>query len=83
MIALITGMSGTGKSTVISELARQGHRALDLDQDGWSRWAPCEGDPTGANLAEIEPLLRQSATKEVDATEPLGAVVRSIHSSDP
>lgn len=48
-VTLLTGMSGTGKSTVIAELARRGHRAVDLDEDGWSHWAPCEGNPTGAN----------------------------------
>jgi dephospho-CoA kinase len=33
---LITGMSGTGKSTVIQELSVRGYRAVDLDQPGWS-----------------------------------------------
>jgi adenylate kinase family enzyme len=32
---LITGMSGTGKSTVLAELARRGHTAVDTDQGGW------------------------------------------------
>ena len=32
---LITGMSGTGKSTVLAELARRGHRVVDTDQDSW------------------------------------------------
>lgn len=40
---LLTGMSGTGKSTVISELAAYGYRAVDLDQPGWSEHAP-DGD---------------------------------------
>lgn len=39
---LITGMSGTGKSTVLRELARRGHRVLDTDDVGWvlpdGRW---------------------------------------------
>lgn len=36
---LITGMSGTGKSTVIAELARLGHRAIDTDgDDAWTAW---------------------------------------------
>lgn len=35
---LLTGMSGTGKSTVIRELQRRGIRAIDLDDDGWSHW---------------------------------------------
>jgi dephospho-CoA kinase len=29
-------MSGTGKSTVISELAARGYKAVDTDYDGWS-----------------------------------------------
>jgi hypothetical protein len=33
---LITGMSGTGKSTAIAELARRGHRVVDTDLSAWS-----------------------------------------------
>ena len=32
---LVTGMSGTGKTTVLDELRRRGHRAIDTDYDGW------------------------------------------------
>ncbi|MEV4072511.1 hypothetical protein ACGFJC_27465 [Nonomuraea fuscirosea] len=35
---LITGMSGTGKSTASEMLAARGHRAVDTDTDRWSRW---------------------------------------------
>lgn len=35
---LVTGMSGTGKSTVLRELGRRGHRVVDTDTDEWSRW---------------------------------------------
>ena len=35
---LVTGMSGTGKSTVLSELGRRGHRVVDTDTDEWSHW---------------------------------------------
>jgi hypothetical protein len=28
-------MSGTGKSSVLAELARRGHRVVDTDYDGW------------------------------------------------
>ncbi|MDQ8732031.1 AAA family ATPase [Bradyrhizobium sp. LHD-71] len=35
---LITGMSGTGKSAVVRELAARGHRAVDLDTPEWSEW---------------------------------------------
>lgn len=35
---LLTGMSGTGKSTVIRELALRGYKAIDADYGGWSHW---------------------------------------------
>jgi len=35
---LITGMSGTGKSTLISELSARGYNAVDLDTPAWSEW---------------------------------------------
>jgi dephospho-CoA kinase len=35
---LITGMSGTGKSTLLVELARRGHEVVDTDTDEWSHW---------------------------------------------
>jgi dephospho-CoA kinase len=39
---LLTGMSGTGKSAVIRELAARGYKAIDGDE-GWSETGP-EGD---------------------------------------
>ncbi|HEX3962178.1 MAG TPA: AAA family ATPase [Trebonia sp.] len=39
---LITGMSGTGKSTLLEVLAERGHLTVDTDYDGWTladgRW---------------------------------------------
>ena len=35
---LITGMSGTGKSSVIQELVARRYRAHDLDTPEWSEW---------------------------------------------
>ena len=40
---LLTGMSGTGKSTVIGELRARGYQAVDMDEPGWSEYAP-DGD---------------------------------------
>ncbi|WP_086821547.1 AAA family ATPase [Allokutzneria sp. NRRL B-24872] len=140
---LITGMSGTGKSSALRALAARGHRTVDTDTDEWSRWtsepdwvwredamtalltehrdgalfvAGCKtnqvdfyplfdhvvllsapapvllariaartDNPYGKsdseraavleNLALVEPLLRASATLEVDASAPLEKVV--------
>ena len=35
---LLTGMSGTGKSSVIQQLAGLGYRAVDMDESGWSAY---------------------------------------------
>ncbi|MEY9856638.1 RNase adaptor protein for sRNA GlmZ degradation [Catenulispora sp. GAS73] len=35
---LITGMSGTGKSTALEQLRLRGHATVDTDTDAWSRW---------------------------------------------
>ena len=41
---LLTGMSGTGKSTVIGELAARGYKAVDADCDEFSEWVEFKGD---------------------------------------
>ena len=33
---LVTGRSGTGRSTVLDELRRRGHCAVDTDSDSWT-----------------------------------------------
>ncbi|WP_328439804.1 AAA family ATPase [Streptomyces sp. NBC_00444] len=38
MKVLITGTSGTGKSTALHHLRRRGHRTVDTDADAWSHW---------------------------------------------
>jgi len=35
---LVTGVSGTGKSFVLEELARRGYRVVDTDYGDWSEW---------------------------------------------
>ena len=43
---LVTGMSGTGKSSVLRVLGERGHRVVDTDTDDWSEWAlDAEGRP--------------------------------------
>ena len=35
---LITGMSGTGKTTALEALAGRGYRVVDTDEPGWKEW---------------------------------------------
>jgi dephospho-CoA kinase len=36
---LVTGMSGTGKSTALAELGRKGFEVVDTDELGWTEWS--------------------------------------------
>jgi dephospho-CoA kinase len=40
---LVTGMSGTGKSSALAELARRGFRTVDTDEYGWTAEDPDGG----------------------------------------
>src|SRR6266545_3805166 len=146
---LLTGMSGTGKSTVIAMLAARGYKAIDTDYGDWHEWVDVDGEPdwvwredrmrellstedadvlfvsgTASNqgkfypqfddvvllsaptavilerlvsrtnnpygkhpdelarilghIETVEPLLRRSATIEIDTSVPLGEVVETI-----
>ncbi|MEU3766846.1 AAA family ATPase [Amycolatopsis keratiniphila] len=147
-VILVTGMSGTGKSTVLEALSRRGFRTVDTDVGGWiaeepggePQWRPGRIDalitehersreplflagtvwnqqdfyprfdhivllsaplevilgrvatraanPFGklpeerariiADTEEIEPLLRESATVEIDTRRPLADVVAEL-----
>ena len=51
-VVFVTGMSGTGKSSALAELARRGHRVVDTDYGGW-----IEGS--------VEPLWREDRIREL------------------
>lgn len=56
---LITGMSGTGKSTLIAGLARRGYNAVDLDDPPWSEYRIAEAS------GEREWLWRDDAVRQL------------------
>lgn len=40
---LVTGMSGTGKSTALEQLRRRGFDVVDTDEPGWTEWSDEDG----------------------------------------
>jgi len=60
---LVTGMSGTGKSTALAELGRRGFRVVDTDSPAWSEWIPAAGDAEGEWLWR-EDRIAQLLTSE-------------------
>jgi dephospho-CoA kinase len=62
-VLLVTGMSGTGKSSALAELARRGHRVVDTDYGGWTRDVPSEGQRSERLWREerIDALLAEHA----------------------
>jgi dephospho-CoA kinase len=57
---LLTGMSGTGKSSVIETLAARGYKAIDTD-DGW-----CEPLPDGRQRWREDAIEQLLATEDAD-----------------
>lgn len=47
---LVTGISGTGKSTLIGALTARGYKAVDADSDEFSEWAAVESTRDSGNL---------------------------------
>ena len=60
---LVTGMSGTGKSTALAELGRRGFRVVETDVGGWSEWI------SARDGAEGEWLWREDRIAELLASE--------------
>lgn len=50
---LLTGMSGTGKSTLVGELAARGYKAVDADCDEFSEWVESISD-SGTSDSPVE-----------------------------
>ncbi|HEY8028182.1 MAG TPA: AAA family ATPase [Gaiellaceae bacterium] len=57
---LLTGMSGTGKSSVVRELVARGYKAVDTD-DGW-----CELQPDGLQLWREDAIEALLAAEDAD-----------------
>ena len=57
---LLTGMSGTGKSSIIQELVVRGYKAVDTD-DGW-----CQPQPDGRQMWREDAIQQLLTTEDAD-----------------
>ncbi len=67
---LLTGMSGTGKSTLICHLAARGYKAIDTDTDEWSEWMTVVSTPDGSDaVEELDWVWREDRIQRLLSTE--------------
>ena len=66
---LLTGMSGTGKSTLIQELAARGYKAIDTDSDEWSEWIMNADDGPDGQSAEPDWIWREERIQQLLSSE--------------
>jgi broad-specificity NMP kinase len=57
---LLTGMSGTGKSSALVELEKRGFEVVDTDRGGWSLWSDSEDGYVWREDRIAELLARES-----------------------
>lgn len=61
---LVTGMSGTGKSTVLAELRRRGRKTVDTDYGGWQLPGAVWDEPRMSQLLAEQSDVIVSGTVE-------------------
>jgi hypothetical protein len=65
---LVTGMSGTGKSSALAELDRRGYRVVETDEPGWSEWAESPDEPSGGEWLWVEDRMAELLQEGDDRT---------------
>ena len=67
---LVTGLSGTGKSSALDELERRGYRVVETDLPPWCEWIPpTDGAPPQARV--VGEVLQPPGGDETDRSHPL------------
>jgi hypothetical protein len=65
---LVTGMSGTGKSSALAELGRRGYRVVETDSPGWSEWVESPEEPGGGEWLWVEDRMSELLDADDDRT---------------
>lgn len=65
---LVTGISGTGKSSALAELGRRGYRVVETDAPGWSEWVESSDDVGGGEWLWIEDRMADLLQSDDDGT---------------
>jgi shikimate kinase len=65
---LVTGMSGTGKSSVLAELAGRDHRVVDTDDPGWKEWVESSDEVGGGEWLWVEHRMTELLRVDDDGT---------------
>jgi dephospho-CoA kinase len=74
---LVTGMSGTGKSSVLAELARHGYRAVDTDDPGWTEWVESPEEVGGGEPLWVEDRMTELLSSDDGRTLVVQGCVRN------
>lgn len=56
---LVTGMSGTGKSSALDELGRRGYRVVNTDDPGWTEWVESPEEVGGGEPLWVEERMTE------------------------
>lgn len=75
-VVLVTGMSGMGKSAVLAELGRRGHRVIDTDHGGLSVEVPLPGE-SGVEQLWCEDRIDALLAENTGGTLFVGGCVRN------
>jgi shikimate kinase len=67
---LLTGMSGTGKSTLICALAARGYKAIDSDTDEWLAWVTvADGTDQADSVEELGWVWHEDRSQRLLSTQ--------------
>jgi shikimate kinase len=74
---LVTGMSGTGKSSALAELGRRGYAIVDTDEPGWLEWIDSSDGAWGGEWLWVEEPMTALLRSEDEHTLFVAGCVRN------